>query len=69
MRFGEDAVDVTFECVRHNIPVSRITAAQAGATAPATLAGTALAETLASLLMVNVIKAPAIQWCFPIGRL
>ena len=59
MRFGEDAVDVTFECVRHNIPVSCITAAQAGATAPATLAGflaQSLAETLASLLMVNVIS-------------
>jgi len=59
MRFGEDAVDVTFECIRHNIPVSCITAAQAGATAPATLAGflaQSLAETLASLLMVNCIS-------------
>ena len=59
MRFGEDAVDVTFECIAHNIPVSCITAAQAGATAPATLAGflaQSLAETLASLLMVNTIK-------------
>lgn len=59
MRFGEDAVDVTFACLEHNIPVSCITAAQAGATAPATLAGflaQSLAETLASLVMVNVIK-------------
>ena len=59
MRFGEDAVDVTYECLAHNIPVSCITAAQAGATAPATLAGflaMSLAETLASLVMVNVIK-------------
>ena len=59
MRFGEDAVDVVFECLRHNIPVSCITAAQAGATAPATLAGflaQSLAETLASLVMVNVVK-------------
>ncbi len=59
MRFGEDAVDVTFECLKHNIPVSCITAAQAGATAPATLAGflaQSLAETLASLVMVNAIK-------------
>ncbi|QGX98387.1 trimethylamine methyltransferase [Roseovarius faecimaris] len=59
MRFGEDAVDVTFECLKHNIPVSCITAAQAGATAPATMAGflaQSLAETLASLVMVNVIK-------------
>lgn len=59
MRFGEDAVDVTFACLSHNIPVSLITAAQAGATAPATLAGflaQSLAETLASLVMVHVIK-------------
>ena len=59
MRFGEDAVDVVYECVAHNIPVSCITAAQAGATAPATLAGflaQSLAETLASLVMVHAIK-------------
>ncbi|RMH39920.1 MAG: trimethylamine methyltransferase [Alphaproteobacteria bacterium] len=59
MRFGEDAVDVVYECIRHNIPVSCITAAQAGATAPATLAGflaQSLAETLASLVMVNTIQ-------------
>jgi len=59
MRFGEDAVDVVYECIAHGIPMSCITAAQAGATAPATLAGflaQSLAETLASLVMVNVIK-------------
>ena len=59
LRYGEDAVDVTFECIRHNIPISCITAAQSGATAPATLAGflvQSLAETLASLLMVNIIS-------------
>ncbi|MEM6406847.1 MAG: trimethylamine methyltransferase family protein [Pseudomonadota bacterium] len=59
MRFGEDAVDVVYECIAHNIPMSCITAAQAGATAPATLAGflaQSLAETLASLVMVNVIS-------------
>lgn len=59
LRFGEDAVDVTFACLEHNIPVSCITAAQAGATAPATLAGflaQSLAETLASLVMVHAIK-------------
>ena len=58
MRYGEDAVDVVYECIAHNIPMSCITAAQAGATAPATLAGflaQSLAETLASLVMVNVI--------------
>ena len=59
MRFGEDAVDVLYECIRHNIPVSNITAAQSGATAPATLAGflaQSLAETLASLVMVHAIS-------------
>jgi len=59
MRFGADAVDVVYECVAHNIPLSCITAAQSGATAPATLAGflaQSLAETLASLVMVNVIS-------------
>ena len=59
MRYGEDAVDVVFECLKHNVPVSCITAAQAGATAPATMAGflaQSLAETLASLVMVHVIK-------------
>lgn len=59
MRFGEDAVEVVYECIAHNIPMSCITAAQAGATAPATMAGflaQSLAETLASLVMVNVIS-------------
>ncbi|MEO0545497.1 MAG: trimethylamine methyltransferase family protein [Pseudomonadota bacterium] len=59
MRYGEDAVDVVYECITHNIPISCITAAQAGATAPATLAGflaQSLAETLASLVMVHAIK-------------
>ncbi|MGV6804489.1 MAG: trimethylamine methyltransferase family protein [Ruegeria sp.] len=59
LRYGEDAVDVVYECIAHNIPMSCITAAQAGATAPATMAGflaQSLAETLASLVMVNTIK-------------
>ena len=59
MRYGEDAVDVTYACIEHNIPVSCITAAQSGATAPATLAGflaQSLAETLASLVMVYAIR-------------
>ncbi|MEM9783309.1 MAG: trimethylamine methyltransferase family protein [Pseudomonadota bacterium] len=59
MRFGEDAVDVVYACIRHGVPMSCITAAQAGATAPATLAGflaQSLAETLASLVMVQAIR-------------
>lgn len=59
MRYGEDAVDVTYACIAQNIPISAITAAQSGATAPATLAGflaQSLAETLGSLMMVHCIK-------------
>ena len=59
LRYGEDAVDVVYACIEHNIPISCITAAQAGATAPATLAGflaQSLAETLASLVMVHAIR-------------
>lgn len=59
MRYGEDAVDVVYECIKHNVPMSCITAAQSGATAPATLAGflaQSLAETLASLVMVHAIQ-------------
>lgn len=59
MRYGEDAVDVVYGCIDHNIPMSCITAAQAGATAPATMAGflvQSLAETLASLVMVHAIR-------------
>ena len=59
LRFGADAVEVCFECVAHNITVSCITAAQSGATAPATPAGflaQSLAETLAALAMVHVMK-------------
>jgi len=66
MRFAEDAVDVVYACIAHNIPLSCITAAQAGATAPATLAGflaQSLAETLASLVMVHAI-APGYPMVF-----
>ena len=59
MRYGADAVDVTYGCLAHNIPVSCITAAQAGATAPAPPAAflvQSLAETLASLVMVQAIR-------------
>lgn len=59
LRFGEDAVMVALACMEHGLPLSCITAAQSGATAPATLAGflaQSLAETLASLLMVNVFN-------------
>ena len=59
LRYGEDAVAVALACMEHGLPLSCITAAQSGATAPATLAGflaQSLAETLGSLIMVNVFK-------------
>ena len=59
MRYGEDAVEVTMACVRRGVPINAIVAAQSGATAPATLAGflvQSLAETLAALVLVNVLQ-------------
>ncbi|MEO0342877.1 MAG: trimethylamine methyltransferase family protein [Pseudomonadota bacterium] len=59
MRYGADAVDVTYACIEHGVPMSCITAAQSGATAPAPLAGLlvqSLAETIGSLLMVSAVK-------------
>jgi len=58
-RYGEDAVDVASECIRREFPVNCITGAQSGATGPATPASflaASLAETLASLLMINCIR-------------
>ncbi|MCP5073063.1 MAG: trimethylamine methyltransferase [Rhodobacteraceae bacterium] len=66
LRYGTDAVEVALECIRHGVPVSCITAAQSGATAPAPPAGflaSSLAETLASLIMVNVF-APGFPMVF-----
>lgn len=57
LRYGEDAVAVTLACIRRGVPISCITAAQSGATAPAAPAGflaQSLSETLASLILVNM---------------
>ena len=66
MRYGEDAVDVTYACVEHGVPINSIIAAQSGATSPAPLAGMlaqTTAETLAGLMLVNVI-APGYPMIF-----
>ena len=58
-KYGADAVYVARSCVENNMPLNCITAAQSGATAPAPPAGflvTSVAETLASLIMVNSFK-------------
>ena len=56
MRYGEDAVEIAREVVKYNMPINAIIAAQAGATAPAPLAGMLVqttAEALAALMMIN----------------
>ncbi len=66
LRYGEDAVEVTLACIRRGVPINGIIAAQSGATAPATLAGflaQSLAETLATLVMVNIF-APGYPMIF-----
>lgn len=58
MRFGENAVDVAFACIRRGVPINNIVAAQSGATAPATMAGflaQSTAESLAALAMVEMV--------------
>lgn len=59
LRYGEDAVDVTYACIKRRVPINSIIAAQSGATAPAPLAGMlaqTTAETLAGLALVNLIE-------------
>ena len=59
LRYGEDAVDVTQEAIKANMPINVIIAAQSGATAPAPLATMlvhTVAETLAGLIMVSLLK-------------
>ena len=59
LKYGEDAFDVAKEAINHNMVINAIIAAQSGATAPAPLAGMlaqTTAETMAALMMVNVIK-------------
>jgi len=59
LRYGEDACLTLLEGVRRGMPINAITAGQAGATSPASLAGTLVqthAETLAALALVNLIE-------------
>lgn len=57
LRFGHDNCEVAIAAARHGFPVNMLIAGQAGATAPAALAGTLVqttAETLAGLILVNL---------------
>ena len=70
LRFGEDNTTVAMAAARHNFPVKMVVAAQAGATAPASLTGTlvqTVAETLAGCAMVQLANpgAPVIYANWP----
>ncbi|MEE8165319.1 MAG: trimethylamine methyltransferase family protein [Myxococcota bacterium] len=59
LRYGELSLEVASAAVRVGMPVDMIIAAQAGATAPAALAGTLVqttAEGLGGVAMVNLLK-------------
>lgn len=58
MKFAEDACGVLEACVEGGIPILLLSAGQAGATAPAAIAGAvvqAVAEVLAGLVYVNAL--------------
>lgn len=58
MRFAEDACDVLEAAIKAGFPVQLISAGQAGATSPATIAGSlvqAVAETLAGLVFARLV--------------
>lgn len=62
MRFAEDACETLEAAVRAGFPVQLISAGQAGATSPATIAGSlvqAVAETLAGLVFARLIDPEA----------
>ncbi|UDL92428.1 trimethylamine methyltransferase family protein [Mesorhizobium sp. PAMC28654] len=70
MKFAEDACGVLEACVEGGIPILLLSVGQAGATAPAAIAGAvvqAVAEVLAGLIYVNAIKPghPAIFGTWP----
>lgn len=59
LTLAEDAMGVMEECVRLGMPLQICSAAQAGATSPASLAGAlaqGLAESLAGLILVNMMQ-------------
>lgn len=62
MRFAEDACDTLEKAVRAGFPVQLISAGQAGATSPATIAGSlvqAVAETLAGFVYARLVDPRA----------
>ena len=70
LRFAADACDVLEACVEGGMPILLLSAGQAGATAPAAIAGAvvqAVAEVLAGLVYVNALAPghPAIFGTWP----
>ena len=70
LRFAPDACDVLEQCVKGGMPILLLSAGQAGATAPAAIAGAvvqAVAEVLAGLVYVNALSPghPAIFGTWP----
>lgn len=70
LRYGQDNCEVCVESTKFGAPVWIVVAPQAGATAPAALAGTlvqVMAEALACLLMINLVypKYPVIVGPWP----
>ncbi len=70
LKFATESCEVMEVCIRGGMPVLLLSAGQAGATAPAALAGTvaqAVAECLAGLVYVNAVKPghPAIFGTWP----
>jgi len=59
LRFADEGVDIIREAIKQGMPLQICSAGQAGATSPATLAGTlaqGLAESLAGMMVVDAIK-------------
>jgi len=70
LKFATEACEVMEACIRGGMPVLLLSAGQAGATAPAAIAGTltqAVAECLAGVVYVNAMKPghPAIFGTWP----
>ncbi len=70
MKFATEACQTMEECIKHGMPILLLSAGQAGATAPAALAGAivqATAECLAGLVYLNAVKPghPAIFGTWP----
>ena len=71
LRFGEDGAQVGITSVRLGIPCDFAVAPQAGATAPAALAGTLVqvtAETLATIILTNLLSPghPTVYAAWPL---